>query len=381
MASSDRAGRYVQQIQGYSAFIPADLPPSPPLRLDDQAHHLLSEADLALGRLDGAVRTLPDADQFTLMYVRKEAVLSSRIEGTRSSLDDVLREEAGVPGKRPADIGEVRNYIAALNHGLALLPDLPVSVRLIREVHRVLLSDVRGSERQPGEIRTSQNWIGFAGATLAQASFVPPPPDEVGPALSRLERFIHDEGPMPFLVKTALIHAQFETIHPFLDGNGRVGRLLLTLLLCSQGLLSRPVLYLSEYFAMNQLRYYDLLQGVHDRGEWEEWVRFYLRGVSDVAKRSAGAAYSILELREAHRSLVAAELGRGTASGLALLERLYSEPILNVNRAREATALTYRAAADLVDHFVQLGLLEEITGHARNRQFRYTPYVDIFEKQ
>jgi Fic family protein len=371
----------VQQIQGYTAFMPADLPPSPPLLLDDHAQHLLSEADLALGRLDGAIRTLPDADQFTLMYVRKEAVLSSRIEGTRSSLDDVLREEAGVPGKRPTDIGEVRNYIAALNHGLALLSELPVSVRLIREVHRVLLSDVRGSERQPGEIRTSQNWIGFAGATLAQASFVPPPPDEVGPALSRLERFIHDAAPTPFLVKTALIHAQFETIHPFLDGNGRVGRLLITLLLCSQGLLSRPVLYLSEYFAMNQLRYYDLLQGVHDRGEWEEWVSFYLRGVSDVAKRSAGAAHSILELRETHRSLVATELGRGAASGLALLERLYSEPILNVNRAREATALTYRAAADLVEHFVQLGLLEEITGQARNRQFRYTPYVDIFEKQ
>jgi Fic family protein len=381
MPSSDRGGRYVMQPQGYRAFIPADLPPSPPLVFDDAAQHLLSEADLALGRLDGAIRTLPDVDQFTLMYVRKEAVLSSRIEGTRSSLDDVLRDEAGVPGKRPADIDEVRNYVAAMNHGLSLLPELPISVRLIKEVHRVLLTDVRGSERQPGEIRRSQNWIGFAGATLAQASFVPPPPEEVGPALARVERFIHDESPMPFLVKTALVHAQFETIHPFLDGNGRVGRLLLTLLLCDRGLLSRPVLYLSEYFVMNQLRYYDLLQGVHDRGAWEEWTSFYLRGVSEVAKRSADAAHAILELREAHRKLIATELGRGAASGLALLERLFSDPILNVNRVGESTRLTYRAAADLVEQFVRLGLLQEITGQARNRQFRYTPYVNIFEEQ
>lgn len=378
MSPSDRAGRYVMQPEGYRAFIPAALPASPPVALSDVTNHLLSQADIALGRLDGAIRTLPDADQFTLMYVRKEAVLSSRIEGMRSSLDDVLRDEAGVPGHRPADVSEVRNYVAAMGHGLSLLESLPISVRLIREVHRVLLTGVRGSERQPGEIRTSQNWIGFAGSTLAQASFVPPPPHEVGPALASLERFIHDESPMPYLVRSALVHAQFEIIHPFLDGNGRVGRLLSTLMLCDRGLLSKPVLYLSEYFAMNQLRYYDLLQAVHDEGAWEDWIAFYLRGVSEVAERSAETVYDILELREGHRHLVTTEFGRRAVSGLVLLDHLFSEPILNVNRVGEITGLTYRAAADLVEQFVVHDLLEEITGQSRNRQFRYSRYLGIF---
>ena len=379
MALSDRAGRYVMQPEGYRAFIPASLPPSPPVTLDEAAQHLLSQADMNLGRLDGAIRTLPDADQFTLMYVRKEAVLSSRIEGTRSTLDDVLRDEANVRGRRPADVAEVRNYVAAMGHGLAMLDQLPVSVRLIRDVHRVLLTGVRGSERQPGEVRTTQNWIGYQGATLGQASFVPPPPHEVGPALSALERFIHDDSPMPFLVRTALVHAQFETIQPFLDGNGRVGRLLLTLMLCDRGLLSKPVLYLSEYFVMNQSRYYDLLQAVHDHGAWEGWVAFYLRGVAEVAERSAKTACDIVEMREAHRHTVMTEFGRRAVIGLVLLERLFSEPIVTVSRVAEITGVTYRAASDLVDAFVARGLLEEITGQARNRQFRYSPYVGIFE--
>jgi Fic family protein len=378
---SDRAGRYVMQPEGYRAFIPAPLPPSPPLRLDDETQHLLSTADLALGRLDGAVRTLPDADQFMLMYVRKEAVLSSRIEGTRSTLDDVLAQEAGLPGKRPDDILEVTNHVAALNHGLSLLDRLPISVRLIREVHRVLLAGVRGAEKQPGELRTSQNWIGFAGATLSQASFVPPPPPEVGPALADLELFIHDDSPMPFLVKTAIVHAQFEAIHPFLDGNGRVGRLLVTLMLCERGVLAKPALYLSEYFAMNQLRYYDELQKVHTEGTWEEWLAFYLRGVAEVAGRSGQTAYSIVELREEHRRLVTHEFGQTVASGLKVLERLYSEPIVTVNRVGGIAGVTYRAAADLTERFVAHGILEEITGGARNRRFRYSPYVEIFEKR
>lgn len=313
------------------------------------------------------------------MYVRKEAVLSSRIEGTRSTLDDVLRDEAGVPGRRPADVIEIRNYVAALGHGLAMLDRLPISVRLISDVHRVLLTGVRGSERQPGGVRTTQNWIGFQGASLAQASFVPPPPHEVAPALAALERFIHDDSPMPFLVRSALVHARFETIHPFLDGSGRVGRLLLTLLLCDRGLLSKPVLYLSEYFVMNQSRYYDLLQAVHDHGAWEDWIAFYLRGVAEVAERSAKMACDILEMREAHRHLAMTSFGRRAVIGLVLLERLFSEPIVTVNRVAEITGVTYRAASDLVDAFVARGLLEEITGQARNRQFRYSPYVRIFE--
>lgn len=379
MTASDRSGRYVMQPQGYRAFIPAPLPPTPPVALDEAAQRLLARAEANLGRLDSAIRTLPDAEQFTLMYVRKEAVLSSRIEGTRSTLDDLLREEASVRGTRPSDVSEVRNYVAATRHGLAMLDELPISVRLIRDVHRILLTGVKGSERQPGEVRTTQNWIGFAGATLAQASFVPPPAHEVGPALAALERFIHDDSPMPFLVRTALAHAQFETIHPFIDGNGRVGRLLMTLMLCDRGLLSKPVLYFSEYFVMNQLRYYDLLQRVHDDGDWESWVAFYLQGVAEVAERSATLAREIAEMREAHRHLVMSELGRRAVIGLVLLERLYSEPIVTVNRVAEITGVTFRAAADLVDALVAHGLLEEITGQARNRQFRYSPYVRIFE--
>ncbi|MHB9004647.1 MAG: Fic family protein [Coriobacteriia bacterium] len=376
-----RAGRYVKQPQGYSAFIPAELPPSSPLRFTDGLRGLLHRADMALARLDSAVRALPNDPAFTFMYIRKEAVLSSRIEGTVSSVNDVLRDEADVPGQRPRDVKEVRNYIAALEYGLKRLREMPLSVRLIREIHGILLADVRGSERQPGELRTTQNWIGFPGATLAQASFVPPPAHEIGPALANLERFIHDESPTPALVKMAIVHGQFETIHPFLDGNGRAGRLLLTLMLCDQGLLSRPVLYLSEYFVQNQLRYYDLLQRLHDEGDWESWVEFCLTGVEQVAGKSAAAIYQILELRELHWSLVTAEFSRGASSALALLDLLYAEPIISVSRVSEGTGLTFRSAGLLVDRFVAMGLLEEITGQARNRRFLYTPYVEIFEKQ
>jgi Fic family protein len=270
---NQRAGRYVRQPAHYSAFIPEPLPPEPPIIWDDELQTLLSRADRALGRLDGSIQTLPDADLFVFMYVRKEAVLSSQIEGTQSSLNDLLEAEAAINDARhPSDVDEVLNYVDAMNHGLARLGELPVSVRLIRDIHHRLLHGVRGNQANPGELRRSQNWIGPGGSTLNEAIFVPPPPQEVERLLSDMEKFIHESDRIPTLVKIGLIHAQFETIHPFLDGNGRVGRLLITFLLCEAEILIKPVLYLSYYFKLHRARYYELLQAVRDRGEWEEWI-------------------------------------------------------------------------------------------------------------
>lgn len=380
-ARSQRAGRYVRQPAGYHAFIPEHLPPAPPLRFDAGLQALLSRADRGLGRLDGSIQTLPDADLFVFMYVRKEAVLSSQIEGTQSSLDDVLAAEAQILSPdAPRDVDEVLNYVKAMNHGLGRLAELPVSVRLVRELHAHLLTGVRGAERSPGEIRRSQNWIGPGGASLTEASFVPPPPDDVPQALSDWERFVHADDPMPTLVKIGLAHAQFETIHPFLDGNGRVGRLLIALLLTERQVLHRPVLYLSHYFKRHRARYYDALQAIRDKGDWEGWIAFFLEAVADVADEATGTARRIVELRERHRALIQRELGRATASGLKVLESLYSRPIVSVNDVLELTGTSFAAANDLVRRLTALGIVGETTGYARNRRFRYDEYVRIFSE-
>lgn len=377
-----RAGRYIKQLRGYRAFIPATLPPEPPLVYDNEMQALLSKADRALGRLDGSIQTLPDPDLFILMYVRKEAVLSSQIEGTQSSLSDVLEAEAKIlDPDRPRDVDEVLNYVGAMHHGLARLDELPVSTRLIKEIHERLMRGVRGQERQPGELRTSQNWIGPGGCSLNDASFVPPPPDEVPVALSNLERFLHDDCPMPALMKIGLAHAQFETIHPFLDGNGRVGRLLITFLLCEATILQAPVLYLSWYFRRHRSRYYQLLQATHDDGDWEGWMKFFLEGVIAVSKEATDTARNIVALRERHRSLITDRLGRVAGNGLRVLETLYTQPIISVNRVMELTGTTYPAAAALVSRMVEAGLLSEITGNARNRRYRYGDYIDLFSER
>lgn len=374
-----RAGGYRLQPAGHRAFVPAPLPPDPPVAITG-LQALLSRADLALGRLDGSVRTLPNPDLFVLMYVRKEAVLSSQIEGTQSSLHDLLAAEADVFGARLAssDVDEIVNYVAAMRYGLGRLADLPISVRLIREIHARLLSGTRGAHLTPGELRRSQNWIGPAGATLAEASFVPPPPDVVPTALSDLERFLHGRDDLPPLIKIGLAHAQWETIHPFLDGNGRVGRLLITLLLCERQILEMPVLYLSHYFKRHRESYYERLQAVHDAGDWEGWLRFFLRGVAEVSAEAAETARRILVLREEHRSAIADELGRAAGNGHRVLEMLYDHPIVSADDVRQLTGTTFAAANRLVMRMVDLGILVEITGNARNRRFRYEPYVDLF---
>lgn len=374
-----RAGRYVRQLTGYRAFVPVPLPPQPPIRLEGELYGLLSLADRALGRLDGSIQTLPNADLFVLMYVRKEAVLSSQIEGTQSSLNDLLAAEASILSpEQPKDVGEVLNYVRAMNHGLKRLADLPLSVRLIKEIHAELLRGVRGSHLTPGELRRTQNWIGPGGCSLAEAAFVPPPPHEVPEALSDLEKFLHAPSDLPVLVQIGLAHAQFETIHPFLDGNGRVGRLLIAFLLCQRRILLKPVLYLSHYFKRHRDAYYERLQAVRDTGDWEGWLGFFLRGIAEVSAEATDTARRILALREHHRDLVTRHLGQAAANGHRLLEHLFRKPILSVKDVCGLTHTTFPAANNLVSRLAKQGILQEITGQKRNRLFRYEPYIALF---
>jgi len=375
-----RAGRYLRQSAGYRAFVPAPLPPHPPVAIKGEVAALLSTADRALGRLDGSITTLPNPDLFVFMYVRKEAVLSSQIEGTQSSLQDVLAAEARIlDHRRPADVGEVLNYIEALRHGLKRLDEIPVSVRLIHELHRHLMHGVRGGRLTPGEVRRSQNWIGPPGCTIGDAAFVPPPPHEVPRALSDLERFVHDHAGVPLLVKIGLVHAQFETIHPYLDGNGRIGRLLIALLLSEARVLQKPVLYLSYFFKQHRQDYYDHLQAIRDRGDWESWLRFFLRGIAEVSLQATETARRILALREQHRTMIAEKLGYSAGNGHQVLDAMYEQPIVSVKDVQSLIGSSYPAANNLVAKFTDLGRMREVTGQARNRRFRYEPYIRLFE--
>lgn len=371
----NRSGRYIRQPSGYRAFIPNDLPPNPPVEADDEFQSLLAEACLSLGRLDGAANNLPDPDLFVYMYVRKEAVLSSQIEGSQTSLVELLRyESAALEHGGMPDVTEVANYVGALRYGVEALAELPLSLRLIRNIHGRLLAGGRGGDRGPGQFRTSQNWVGPRGCALENAAYVPPPVPEMREALNDLEKFLHAEEPkMPFLTRIGLAHAQFETIHPFLDGNGRMGRLLITLFLSDRGLLKRPLLYLSHYFKEHRAEYYERLQDVRSKGDWEGWLKFFFRGVQVVAEQATEAARRIEVLREEHRRLV------GTRSGLALLERLYYKPLVTVNQVAESLGVTFSVANNVVGQLCGLGILKEITGRQRNRVFKYEAYLSLFE--
>lgn len=369
------------QIEGYRAFLPLPLPPEPPVQITGELQNLLSQADRALGRLDGSIQTLPSPNLFLFMCVRKEAVLSSQIEGTQSSLQDVLEAEAEIlAADHPQDADEALNYIEAMNHGLKRLGELPVSVRLIREIHAKLLRGTRGSHLAPGKLRTRQNWIGPEGCGLNEAEFVPPPPNEVPVALGKLEAFLHNPGDCPALIWIGMAHAQFGTIHPFLDGNGRVGRLLITFLLCEQKILIQPVLYLSYFFKRRRPQYYEKLQSVRDNGTWEEWLAFFLRGVAEVSQEATNTARDVLALREKHRRLITDKLGRAAANGHCVLEYLYEHPIVRVSHVQNWIEATYPAANNLVARMTDCGILEEFTGHSRNRAFRYRDYIQLFHK-
>jgi len=348
--------------------------------MDVELVQLLSDADRAVGRLDGAASVLPNPDLFVAMYVNQEAVLSSQIEGTQSTLQDVLDFEINEEGtKDPRDVEEVVNYVRAMNHGLERLAQLPLSLRLIREIHERLLHGVRGADRTPGEFRTSQNWIGPQGCTLSSAAYVPPPVHEMKQALGDLERFLHNDGGLPVLVHCALAHAQFETIHPFLDGNGRVGRLLITFLLCWRKVLHRPLLYLSHYLRIHKAEYYDRLQAVRVSGDWEGWVRFFLTGVREVARQATVTARAILDLREAHHQLVV-EKGPRSRNASVLLDYLFERPTTTVQLVLRRLGCTYPTARALVDRFVEWGILEEYSGRQRGQRFRYAPYLRLFQQ-
>lgn len=377
-----RAGAYQNQSSGYKAFIPAPLPPDPPIAMDDELQTLLSAADRSLGRLDGSIQTLPDSDLFVLMYVRKEAVLSSQIEGTQSSLNDLLRAEARIfDPDRPSDVREVSNYVAALNFGLERLEEFPVSIRLIREIHERLLRGVRGAHLRPGELRESQNWIGPAGAALNNATFVPPPAHEVPNALSDLERFVHSKDTMPPLIRIGLTHAQFETIHPFLDGNGRIGRLLITFLLCQQGILQSPVLYLSHFLKANRAEYYEQLQNTREEGGWESWLKFFLHGVTQVSREATETARAIVDRREADRGKIVDQLGRVAGNALKVHELLFKFPLISVNPIAEMLDVSFTSANRLIERLVEIGILVEVTGNVRNRVFHYAQYINLFSDQ
>ena len=371
---SIRAGRYITQPAGYKAFIPSPLPPDPPIAWDEELQNLLSKADMALGRLDGIATILPNPDLFVAMYVRKEAVLSSQIEGTQASLIDILDYET--TGQIVKDVDEVVNYVRAMNKGLELLKSLPLSLRLIREIHEELLKGVRGEHRTPGEFRTSQNWIGPPGSTINNAAFIPPPPHEMQIALGDLEKFTHKKDNVPAVIaKNALIHAQFETIHPFLDGNGRVGRLLITFILVHDDILKRPLLYLSYYFKRNRQEYYERLSNIRNKGDWEGWLKFFFKGVYEVSEQATETAQKIIALQEQDRIRCS-----NNPNGLKLMDHLFMNPLVTIHEIRRVTGISDATAGRLIKQMTELGILNEITGYARNRKFLYKDYFNILKE-
>ncbi|MGD9877734.1 Fic family protein [Desulfococcus sp.] len=362
------------------AFVPAPLPPRPPIDWTPELRSKFDQALLALGRLDSVSTLLPDTSLFLYMYVRKEAVLSSMIEGTQSSLSDLLLFELDQePGVPLDDVREVSNYVAALDHGLRLLGEgLPLSLRLFREIHGVLLTKGRGSNQTPGEFRRSQNWIG--GTRPGNAAFVPPPAEEVLKCMSKLELFLHDQPePTPVLLKAALAHVQFETIHPFLDGNGRLGRLLIALLLCEQKVLREPMLYLSLYFKTHRQYYYELLNNVRMTGDWEAWLDFFSEAVIVTATQAVETAQQLLDLSNQDRDKISG-LGRAAASTLQVHRALMEHPIATSGSLVEKTGITPATVNKALGHLEQLGIVKELTAQKRNRLFSYAGYIEIMSR-
>jgi Fic family protein len=379
---NSRLGTYVSKTaagETVRAFVPPPLPPDPPVDLTG-LYPQLDRANQAIGRLDGLTTLLPDTRLFLYLYVRKEALLSSQIEGTKSSFSDLLLfENEAVPSVPIDDVEEVSNYVAAMQHGLRRIKGgFPLSLRLIREIHAILLRGGRGANKTPGEFRRSQNWIG--GNRPGNAAFVPPSPELMLECLDRFEHFLHDEKHnLPVLVEAGLIHVQFETIHPFLDGNGRLGRLLITLLLCAKGVLREPLLYLSLYFKSHRQRYYDLLQRVRTEGVWEEWLDFFLEGTESTARQAADTAVQILHLFEVDRKKIRAT-GRKAASGLAVHEYLQAHPLTKIGPAAKNLKLSIPTVTSALETLTKLKIAKESTGKRRDRLFAYPRYLHILSE-
>ena len=378
MKYANRAGFFMNSAVGYKSFVPAKLPPNPPIQYDDELQGLLSLADRKLGRLDGVTQILPNPELFVAMYVKKEAVLSSQIEGTQASFVDVLSTEYNqADDQRHDDVKEVINYVDAMNWGLEQLASFPLSLRLIRNIHARLIHNTHGANKNPGEFRTSQNWIGPAGCTLNTATFVPPTVPDMNVALGDLELFIHQEDFIPALVKIAMIHAQFETIHPFLDGNGRMGRLLITFWLCQQNILTKPLLYLSFYFKKNRAEYYDRLMAVRKNGDWENWIKFFLRGIAEVSDEATESARAILKIKgDATNALYKKD---GTNSNYQrLLNYLFEQPFIKRSDVEQYLDVSNPTAGSILEVFCQMNILVDCTpDKARNKMYAFGKYLDI----
>lgn len=373
--TSALAGRVVQVPQGYWAFVPAAAPPT--LGYDAELVKLLSRADAALSELSGLGRLLPNPHLLSAPWMAREAVLSSRIEGTRASLADVLIDEVGgerVGAKPPDDLGEVRNYIAALEHGIARLSKLPLSLRLVREIHAKLMKGVRGDRATPGEFRRSQNWIGPAGSTPATAAYVPPPVSEMHACLDHWEKFLHSRDTIPDLVQCALIHEQFEAIHPFLDGNGRVGRLLITLFLIERGRLSQPLLYLSDYIDEHRRDYYDLLQRVRTHGDWDSWLRYFINGVHVTAVDAVKRTTHVIELREDFRRRVGDK-----PRFLALVDQLFTNPYITAAHAQGVLEVSAPTARKMMEFLVERKLIEKLGERRWAKLYLSRPVLEAIE--
>lgn len=361
-----KIGNFIQQTGGFKSFVP------------EKIH---TKASFMLGKLDGITNLLPDLDFFIFMYVRKEAALSAQIEGTKATMIDAIEAETELTADLPADVSDILHYIDAMNYGLKKLEKIPLSLRLIKEVHKVLLTGARIDHfADPGNFRTSQNWIG--GGSPATARFVPPPPGEIIRAMGDIEMFMHHDNDMSVLIKAALIHAQFESIHPFLDGNGRTGRLLMTFYLCQQGVLERPVLYLSEFFKRNREAYFELLNGYHNKGEVEPWIEFFLEGVADVAEKAVTVSKLINILREEDMAKASSLGGKRVKSAIILLRNLYSLPIVDAKKVEKWTGLSRPSANALIKEFVRLGILEQRDKKATYaRRFEYKRYLRMFTSE
>lgn len=378
-----RTGQYITIStvgEKVKAFVPAPLPPNPPLEISPNLEDSIDKALLALGRLDSISILLPDTSLFLYMYVRKEAVLSSQIEGTQSSLSDLLLFEIdAAPGVPLDDVQEVSNYVAAMSHGFKRIREgFPISLRLIKEIHDVLLSKGRGSNKEPGQFRRSQNWIG--GTRPGNAIFVPPPPKEAAQCMSDLEQFIHNKPQkMSILIKSALLHAQFESIHPFLDGNGRVGRLLITLLLCAEGVLKEPMLYPSLYFKTHREEYYKLLQATRTEGDWEKWIEFFADAVRETSESAVKTANQLRNVAEKDRKAIQS-IGRAAGSALRVHQTLLQKPVISIPKACQLSGLWTTTVTTVMKQFEKIGIVEEITGGRRNRLFSYKNYMKILNK-
>ncbi len=375
-----RSGKYIENLTGealYKSFKPSPLPPLPPLEIDENLIKLLVEANRQLAQLDTASQLIPNIELFVSMYVRKEALMSSQIEGTQCTLEDILDPQLDVNAN--ADVGEVINYIKAAHFALERLKTLPICNRLLRETHAVLMEGVRGQEKSPGEFRRSQNWIGPSGSTLKNARYIPPNVEDMENAMSDLEKYINESDKYDPLIQAALIHYQFETIHPFLDGNGRIGRLLILLYLMEKKLLSKPVIYVSYFLKMNQIEYYDRISEVRRKGNYEQWISFFLEAVSSAAEDALKSIGKLSALREKNIARLPKSSKRKD-NVRALFDYLEQHPIIDIKQTAAALGLSYNTVSAAVKKLMELGILKETTNAARNRVFAYEEYLEILKQ-